>query len=46
MAVRSDQRRQGIGGRLIAHLCADLHAEGCRLLLVMTLSALYRKRSA
>lgn len=43
MAVRSDQRRRGIGGRLIAHLCADLRPEGCRLLLVMTLSALYKE---
>jgi ribosomal protein S18 acetylase RimI-like enzyme len=43
MAVRADRRRQGLGGRLIAHLCASLRAEGCRLLLVMTLSALYKE---
>jgi ribosomal protein S18 acetylase RimI-like enzyme len=41
MAVRMDQRRRGLGGRLIERLCADLRADGCRLLLVMTLSALY-----
>lgn len=43
IAVRSDQRHPGIGGRLISHLCADLHAEGCRLLLVMTLFALSKE---
>ncbi len=43
MAVRADRRRRGIGGRLIEHLCASLREDGCRLLLVMTLSSLYKE---
>ncbi len=40
MAVRADRRGRGLGGQLIAHLCVTLTAEGCQLLLVMTLSSL------
>jgi ribosomal protein S18 acetylase RimI-like enzyme len=43
MAVRADQRRRGTGGRLLEHLCAALRNDGCRLLLVMTLSSLYKE---
>jgi predicted N-acetyltransferase YhbS len=38
MAVRADRRGGGIGGQLIEHLCAALADEGCRLVLVLTLS--------
>jgi ribosomal protein S18 acetylase RimI-like enzyme len=43
MAVRADRRRRGLGGLLIEHLCAMLREDGCRLLLVMTLSSLYKE---
>jgi GNAT superfamily N-acetyltransferase len=43
MAVRADQRHRGTGGRLIEHLSANLRDDGCRLLLVMTLSSLYEE---
>jgi ribosomal protein S18 acetylase RimI-like enzyme len=39
MAVDAVHRRQGIGQALIRRLCADLAADGCRLLLVFTLAS-------
>jgi GNAT superfamily N-acetyltransferase len=38
MAVEAARRRRGVGGRPIDRLCADLAAEGCRVLLVLTAS--------
>lgn len=39
MAVRADYRRRGIGRALIERLCAQVAAEGGRLLVVTTLAA-------
>jgi ribosomal protein S18 acetylase RimI-like enzyme len=36
MAVHATQRRHGIGSALMQRICRDLHASGCRLLLVAT----------
>jgi ribosomal protein S18 acetylase RimI-like enzyme len=38
MAVRADQRRQGIGRRLVERAIADLAADGVELLSVLTLA--------
>lgn len=38
MAVRSDHRRRGVGGQLVARLCGQLRNEGRRLVLVLTVS--------
>lgn len=39
MAVHAAHRRRGIGQALVERLCAQLAAEGCRLLLVFTLAS-------